>query len=183
MGTNVLKRVEFKVQLVRNFKGVYQLTISFLPKDEESRLQALHYLLIDDAAAENRYGSEREYIAEFLEVSVELVNLVDAELKGLKCIDGLDTAEPRQCLSFCCNDSLENEPVIVNDVLVEPCCENNLLEINERKICFITCLPIIKTQGARIGTLCIKGHEPRQLKEWELEHLHDIAKVVARDHE
>lgn len=153
----------------------------FLPRDEEKRIQTLRELLILDTAPEERFDELTRYAANLYEVPIALVSLVDTNRQWFKSRCGVDATETPRSISFCGHAILESEPLVVNDALSDPRFFDNPLVTGEPKIRFYAGAPLVMTNGMRIGTLCIIGREPRQLDDWELEHLKDLARVVAKE--
>lgn len=153
----------------------------FLPADEEKRLKALRDLLVLDTPPEHRFDVLTRYAADFYEVPIALVSLVDADRQWFKSRHGLDACETPRDISFCGHAILNDQPLVVNDALHDERFFDNPLVTAEPYIRFYAGAPLKLEDGSRVGTFCIIGTEPRQLTDWELGHLVDLAKVVARE--
>jgi GAF domain-containing protein len=153
----------------------------FLPPDEEQRLQTLRDLLILDTAPEQRFDVLTKYASELYQVPIALVSLLDSDRQWFKSRQGLDATETPRDISFCGHAILNSEPLVINDALSDPRFADNPLVTGEPFIRFYAGAPLEMANGMRVGTFCIIDRMPRQLTEWELEHLKDLAKVVANE--
>lgn len=157
------------------------MQVPSLPHDEEERLKTLRDMLILDTEPEQRFDVLTQYAGEFFEVPIALVSLVDAERQWFKSRYGLDATETPRDISFCGHAILEREPLVVNNALDDPRFADNPLVTGGPKIRFYAGAPLHMENGKRIGTFCIIDSKPRELTEWELEHLKDLAKVAAKE--
>jgi GAF domain-containing protein len=153
----------------------------FLPPEEEKRLQTLRDLLILDTAPEQRFDVLTQYAAALYEVPIALVSLVDADRQWFKSRCGLDATETPRDISFCGHAILDSEPLVVNDTHTDPRFADNPLVTGGPMIRFYAGAPLHMKNGMRVGTLCIIDSKPHVLSEWELQHLKELAKVVAME--
>lgn len=153
----------------------------FLPPDEQQRLQTLRDLLILDTEPEQRFDVLTQYAADMFDVPIVLVSLVDENRQWFKSRCGLNATETPRNISFCGHAILESEPLVVTDALTDPRFADNPLVTEDPFIRFYAGAPLAMENGMRVGTLCLIDRHSRQLSEWELGHLKDLAKVVAKE--
>jgi len=157
------------------------MQVPFVPPEEQQRLQTLRDLLILDTEPERRFDVLTQYAADMFEVPIVLVSLVDENRQWFKSRCGLGATETPRNISFCGHAILENEPLVVADALADPRFADNPLVTNDPHIRFYAGAPLAMENGMKVGTLCLIGKQSRQLSEWELGHLKDLAKVVAKE--
>ncbi len=150
-----------------------------IPADEQHRLQTLRELLILDTEPEERFDVLTSYIASLLDVPIALVSLVDENRQWFKSMCGLDATETPRSISFCGHAILGSDIMVVNDALKDPRFADNPLVLGEPKIRFYAGAPLEMANGMRVGTLCVIDRVPRVLDPWEIDHLKDLARVIA----
>ncbi len=134
-----------------------------LPADEAQRLQALRELLILDTPPEERFDRIARFAAEEFEVPTALVSLVDAERQWFKAKVGFTPCESPRSTSFCGHAILQDEPLVVEDALLDPRFADNPLVVGEPFIRFYAGAPLRLPGGARVGTLCLIDAKPGRL--------------------
>jgi hemerythrin-like metal-binding protein len=152
-----------------------------IPPDEDSRLEMLRSLLILDTPAEQRFDLLTAYAASRFNVPIALVSLVDADRQWFKSKQGLDACQTSREISFCGHAILSDAVFVVPDATKDLRFFDNPLVTGGPKVCFYAGAPIMVKSGHRIGSFCIIDHIPHQLDEWDLEHLSQLAQIVARE--
>ena len=138
-------------------------------------------MLILDTEPELRFDVLTKYAGKLFDVPIALVSLVDAERQWFKSRHGLDATETPRDISFCGHAILQAEPLVINDTLNDQRFFDNPLVTGGPKIRFYAGAPLHMKNGMRVGTFCIIDSKPRELSDWELDHLKDLAKVAAEE--
>ena len=149
-----------------------------LPHNEEDRLAALRTLDVLDTAPEEIFDRITRVAANYLDVPICLVSLVDAERQWFKSRHGLDAEETHRDLAFCAHAILRDEPLVVNDARDDDRFSDNPLVTGETDFQFYAGIPLELSADIHIGTLCVLDHKPRELSEQQLAFLTDLAGVV-----
>ncbi len=153
----------------------------FLPPDEEERIKTLRDLLILDTEPERRFDVLTQYAGEYFNVQIALVSLVDAERQWFKSKYGLSACETPRDISFCGHAILSAEPLVVCNALEDDRFADNPLVLGPPHIRFYAGAPLEMPNGQRVGTFCIIDPKPRQLSEWDIGHLKDLAQVAVKE--
>jgi GAF domain-containing protein len=145
---------------------------------EQARLEALQGYRVLDTDAEQAYDDITLLAAELCDVPIALISLVDAERQWFKSRVGLDAKETSRDVSFCAHAILCEETLVVRDAREDERFRDNPLVCSEPHIVFYAGVPLSTPEGARIGTLCVIDHRPRQLSATQLRALEALARQV-----
>lgn len=152
-----------------------------LPPDEDRRLAALEALGILDTPREQRFDDLTSEISSLLEVPVALVTLVDAERQWFKSRIGLDVDETPRDMSLCAHAILGEDVMEVPDLVNDSRFGHNPALAGPPRIRFYAGMPLIVSDGSRVGTLCVADHRPRRLDAGEREQLRRVAARVVTE--
>lgn len=94
-------------------------------------------------------------------VPTAVVSLVDADRQWFKSRVGLDATETGRDVAFCDYAIRQEGVMVVLDATADPRFCNNPLVAGALGIRFYAGAPLRHASGARLGTLCIIGYEPR----------------------
>jgi diguanylate cyclase (GGDEF)-like protein len=148
------------------------------PADEAFRLASLRELGILDTGPEERFDRLTRLAQRLFNVPVALVSLVDADRQWFKSRQGIDATETPRAVSFCGHAILDSEPFVIPDAMRDVRFRDNPLVTGQAHIRFYAGHPLRLPNGARVGTLCIVDHVPRQLDEQDLQALRDLAAIA-----
>lgn len=151
------------------------------PPDEAFRVETLRKMLILDTPPEARFDNLTRVAAAFFRVKIAVISLVDSERQWFKSACGLDVKETSRDISFCGHAILQDQVLVVKDALLDKRFFDNPLVTDEPKIRFYAGAPLKMSNGANIGTLCLIDPLPRQLQDYEVEMLSDMAVLVAQE--
>jgi PAS domain S-box-containing protein len=149
-----------------------------LPPNELARLEALRALDILDTPAELAFDRITRVAANYLDVPICLVSLVDEERQWFKSRHGLDAEETHRDLAFCAHAILTDEPLIVSDASKDDRFNENPLVTGDLNVQFYAGIPLSLSEDIRVGTLCVIDHQPRELSTNEQAFLADMAAVI-----
>ncbi|EDY37251.1 GAF [Cyanobium sp. PCC 7001] len=145
---------------------------------EQARLEALQGYRILDTEAEQAYDDITLLAAQLCDVPIALISLVDAERQWFKSRVGVDVEETSRDVSFCAHAILSDETLVVRDAREDDRFQDNPLVCSEPNIVFYAGVPLRTPEGARIGTLCVIDHRPRELSPTQLQALEALARQV-----
>jgi PAS domain S-box-containing protein len=149
-----------------------------LPANELARLEALRALDVLDTPAEVAFDRITRAAANYLNVPICLVSLVDEKRQWFKSRHGLDAQETHRDMAFCAHTILTDEPLVVPDASLDDRFVENLLVTGDLNVQFYAGVPLSLTDNIRVGTLCVIDHKPRELVAKEREFLMDMAAVI-----
>jgi diguanylate cyclase (GGDEF)-like protein len=155
------------------------VTAAPIPPDDERRVAALHALNILDTAPEERFDRVTRLAQRVFGTSMASVTLLDSDRAWLKSCRGVDLGEgtPRET-SFCAHTILEAETMVVGDARLDERFADNPHVTGEPFIRFYAGHPVAAPSGERLGTLCVFDEEPREIAEFEIEALQELAAMV-----
>ncbi|MBA3544754.1 MAG: PAS domain S-box protein [Chthoniobacterales bacterium] len=149
-----------------------------IPPNEEERLQALRRYQILDTLPEAAFDRITRTAANFFNVPVALVSLVDKNRQWMKSTCGLDVCETSRETAFCAHTIIENEPLIVEDATLDPRFAANPLVTGIPGIRFYAGAPLRTSDGHNLGSLCVIDMQPRACSDLERAALIDLAATV-----
>jgi len=149
-----------------------------IPADEAQRLSQLRALNIMNTPAEERFDRLTRLARRLYDVPIALVSLLEADHQWFKSAQGYEpTGSPRN-ISFCAHAILQDEIMIVEDALKDERFHDNPLVTGDPHIRFYAGCPLRAPGGAKMGTLCIIGREPRQFNEEDQATMRDLAAMA-----
>ena len=156
------------------------MRIAPLPANEAERLEVLRSLSILDTAPEDIFDDLTRLASQICNTPIALVSLIDADRQWFKSNVGLSVTETHRDIAFCSHAILQPELFLVSDTSIDERFSDNPLVISEPHIRFYVGAPLITSEGAAIGTLCVLDQEPRRLSVEQAESLTIISRQVAR---
>jgi phosphoribosyl 1,2-cyclic phosphodiesterase/CheY-like chemotaxis protein len=154
-----------------------------IPADEDRRLAALRATGMLDTQPEDRFDRITRLAAALFNVPIALVSLVDQNRQWFKSCYGLNSnsRETSRDAAFCSHVVYNREPMIVSDTFQDPRFADSPLVTNDPRIRFYAGCPLILDDGSCVGSFCLVDTRPRMLQENDLERLHDLANLAARE--
>ncbi|MGD9426299.1 diguanylate cyclase [Pantoea sp. NSTU24] len=149
-----------------------------IPADEAQRLSQLRALNIMNTPAEERFDRLTRLARRLFDVPVALVSLLEADHQWFKSAQGYEAAGSPRSISLCGHAILQDEIMIVEDTHNDARFHDNPLVTGEPHIRFYAGCPLRAPGGAKMGTLCIIGREPRQFNEEDQATLRDLAAMA-----
>jgi len=133
-----------------------------LPKDELERIKSVYALNILDTPAEERFDRITKEATLIFKVPISTLTIIDARREWFKSCQGLKATEGDRAISFCGHALVEDDMLVVNDTLEDERFADNPMVIGEPHIRFYAGVPIMSSDGKRIGVFCIKDTKPRE---------------------
>jgi PAS domain S-box-containing protein len=150
--------------------------------DEEKRLAILAAhgtaALVDDPELQGIV----DLAARICDAPLAMVTMVEEGRQLFLTRTGIDARETPRPTSFCAHAMLGTEPMVVRNALDDPRFADNPLVTGEPDIRFYAGHPLISTEGAPLGALCVIDRVPRELglSPLQRETLSVLAKAVMR---
>ncbi|MDC0886664.1 PAS domain-containing protein [Altererythrobacter sp.] len=150
--------------------------------DETVRLDVLSSFGIEQLQDDPELNRIAIFAAQLCQAPTALVSIVEKDRQCFLAHKGLDITETPKDVSFCQHAMLGHSAMIIHDTKKDPGFRDNPLVTGDPFIRFYAGMPLITSEGAPIGTLCIIDREPRAdgLTELQLEGLSVLAQAAMR---
>jgi PAS domain S-box-containing protein len=146
---------------------------------EDERLAILRDFAVLDTPSEREFDDIVELAAAICDVPIALVSLVDENRQWFKSRFGLEATETARDVSFCAHAIQAGEEVmVVRDATSDPRFAQNALVTGAPHIRFYAGVPLVSTEGAGLGTLCVVDVRPRELGERQMKALRVLGRQV-----
>ncbi|MVN20953.1 GAF domain-containing sensor histidine kinase [Mucilaginibacter arboris] len=151
----------------------------FLEDNEAERLKVLDSYKVLDSLPENGFDDITKLASQICETPISLISLIDKDRQWFKSRYGIDVHETQKDHAFCTHAILNpDEVMMVPDSLKDDRFKNNPLATGAPHVVFYAGVPLVNPEGYPLGTLCVIGHEPKQLTPNQVEALKVLAKQV-----
>ena len=128
---------------------------------EDDRQLVMAAYGLDALSGDQELQRTVEFAAKLCGAPIALVSLVEEERQRFLARTGLDASETPRPTSFCAHAMLQPETMIVPDALEDDRFSDNPLVTGAPHIRFYAGAPLISSEGAPLGSLCIIDNEPR----------------------
>jgi diguanylate cyclase (GGDEF)-like protein len=152
-----------------------------LPDNETQRLRSLRALDLLDTPPEERFDRLTRVARRLFDTPIALMSLVDADRQWFKSRPGLDFPQTPREHSFCAHAILGEGVFVVPDALEDERFRDNPLVRSFPEIRFYAGCPVRAPDGSALGTLCVIDHEPREVREDDVEALRDLAGLAEQE--
>lgn len=149
-----------------------------IPDNEAERLHALCGLNLLDTDPEERFDRITRIAAQFFDMPIVLVSLIDSNRQWFKSGHGLAAKETPRSMAFCAHAIAQEHVLIIEDAQLDDRFEHNPLVTGEPFIRFYAGYPIRTLDGVALGTLCLIDQQPRTLNASQITALQDFASMV-----
>jgi GAF domain-containing protein len=134
-----------------------------------------------DTLAEERFDRLTRIAAALLDAPIAFVGLIDRDREWFKSKVGLEASEVPRELSFCAHAILSDDTLVVRDATLDGRFAGNPMVTGPQRVRFYAGVPLRLADGARVGTLCVVDHRPRDVSEETLARLRDLAAIAERE--
>lgn len=145
---------------------------------ELDRLGALWATGLLDTPPEERFDRITRLAAQFFDVPMCLVSLIDTDRQWFKSRFGLGATQTPRSDAFCAHAVEMRELLVVEDAQQDVRFAQNPLVTGGPLIRFYAGQPVFSPDGHALGTLCIIDTRPRQLTASRVAALRDFALLV-----
>ncbi|ELR72395.1 hypothetical protein C900_01551 [Fulvivirga imtechensis AK7] len=154
------------------------MKISPIPENEKERLAAIRRYHILDTENEQDFDDIVHLAALVCNTSMALITLLDEDRQWFKARKGLNLKETPRDISFCAHAIHYNDIFMVEDALLDDRFADNPLVSGEPNIRFYAGMPLVTTDGYKLGTLSVLDNKPGKLNDEQLDSLRKLAKQV-----
>ncbi len=153
---------------------------------ERERLEAVLRQDILDTPPDGSFDRITALAAEYFDVPVSIVSIVDRDRIWFKSkfgLDdlGLDVEEVGRDPGLCASAILQDQVFVIEDATADPGALANPLVAGEAGFRFYAGAPLETADGHNLGTLCILDREPRELSTEQQACLQDLAAIVVNE--
>ncbi|NND91831.1 MAG: GAF domain-containing sensor histidine kinase [Granulosicoccus sp.] len=149
-----------------------------MPANEVERQAAVERYAILDTLPEDSYDNITALMAYISNAPISLITILDRDRNFLKSHHGVDLQESPRALSFCGHAINSDESImIIEDARKDIRFEDNPL-VTEFSAIFYAGVPLVSSDGYKLGTLCLYDHVPRTLDEATQQALINMARQV-----
>ena len=151
------------------------------PVQESDRLDALRSLNLLDTAPEDRFDRITHLAAQFFQMPIAYVALIDTDRQWFKSSHGLCFTETGRTISFCQYTIHRDEPLIIPDTLLDPMGRKHPLVVGEPYVRFYAGVPLKGPRGQKIGTFCLVDTKPHVFDHEQVARLAAFAAIIERE--
>jgi diguanylate cyclase (GGDEF)-like protein len=148
------------------------------PHNEDERTRTLHNLGMIYSPSEARFDRITRLAARHFGVGTALVSIIYKEFQWFKSNQGLNACSTDREISFCGHAILSDEPLVVENSLLDPRFMDNPLVLDGPKIRFYAGQPVKDPFGVVLGTLCLLDGTPRSFSQEDRQDLRDFARLI-----
>lgn len=143
---------------------------------ESKRLATLRQLNLLDTSPDESFDRITRMASKLFDLPIAAVSLTDADRQWFKSRVGVDHWEiPR--FKACCGEVADTSDfLVVTDLLQSATYQNSVLA--DSGVRFYAGAPLKTREGYTLGSMCVLGHEPREITEQERALLTDMAAMV-----
>ncbi len=147
--------------------------------DEAARLHALRECLLPAGARDDGLDAIVRDAAHVCEAPIAMINLVDADDLRFEATVGWSPRAISRTDSICSSAIAQDGVFVVPDARADPEFAERWFVVNEPHVRFYAGVPLVLTDGAAIGTLCVMDRVPRVLRAEQLRALRSHAAHAA----
>lgn len=151
-----------------------------LPENEPERLQELFRYDVLNTQAEEDFDEIVKLASEICQVPISTITLIDSYRQWHKAKVGLEDQEGDRNITFCAHTILGNDLMEVPDATKDERFFDNPLVLSDPTIRFYAGMPMVSSNGYKIGTLCVIDRRPRKLSKSQGFALRVLAKQVIK---
>jgi diguanylate cyclase (GGDEF)-like protein/PAS domain S-box-containing protein len=145
---------------------------------EAERLETLRGFAVLDTPSEEIFDRVTSLIALLFAAPIAFISLIDEERQWFKSRIGVDAAETQRALAFCDYAIRGDDVMVVPDASEDPRFRDNAFVLGEPNIRFYAGAPLVASNGAKIGTVCVLDRVPRTLDPSHVAILREMSALV-----
>jgi diguanylate cyclase (GGDEF)-like protein len=151
--------------------------------NEVERLNILHQYGILDTPHEEPFERIAALARLIFDAPIVLISLLDDDRQWFKSNIGLDLRETEREHAIC-NETIRSDDVLViADTRQDIRTARNPFVIGKPYVAFYAGAPLVTSEKARLGSLCIMDREPRHFDERQMAILQSLAALAMREME
>jgi PAS domain S-box-containing protein len=145
---------------------------------EDRRLNALGTYQILDTLPEKEFDAITRLASYICKAPIALLSFIDADRQWMKSRVGIDAKQIPREDAFCYHTIQDDKILEITDALENETFRQNPFVINDPQIRFYAGVPLIDTDGFRLGALCVMDMVQRKLTDEQLGALQTLADEV-----
>ncbi len=149
-----------------------------LPLHEKKRMSTLRSLAVLDTPNDPILDELVQAASLITGTPIAVVSLVDEHRQWFKAIIGLDAKETPRDVAFCAHAIHSTEIFEITDATKDIRFANNPLVTSDPSIRFYAGAPLVSSEGAELGTLCVIDRQPRVLTQTQREILIRLSRAA-----
>ncbi|MBK5074990.1 diguanylate cyclase [Budviciaceae bacterium CWB-B4] len=149
-----------------------------LPNTEKQRIEILKSLQILDTPPSEQLDRVTRLAADFFNVPIALVTLIDSDRQWFKSCFGLSLTETSRDISVCSHAIMQRSVFVVPDLRKDPRFCHIPPVVEAPHLVFYAGCQIHSRQGIPLGTLCIIDSKKHKFSHDDERKLSDFAKIV-----
>jgi PAS domain S-box-containing protein len=146
--------------------------------NEASRIEALRRYAVLDTLPEQALDDLTALAAQICGAPMATISLVDEDRQWFKARVGMEMAETSRDISFCSHAVHQRDLFVVPDATKDERFADNPLVTGEPGIRFYAGAPLVSSENAALGALCVMDHVPRTLTQAQEQALQVLARQV-----
>ncbi|MBS0290034.1 MAG: PAS domain S-box protein [Proteobacteria bacterium] len=149
------------------------------PANETERLQALSQYKLLEVANDKIFNQITEITSLICEMPICLITIVDKNKQWFLSNHGLEgTSETPRDLSFCAHAILDNNLMEITDTTLDDRVHDNPFVVGGPKIRFYAGMPLVDSDGFKLGTICLIDKKTRELNPKQEKILDLFSKMI-----
>ncbi|MBR2648568.1 MAG: GAF domain-containing sensor histidine kinase [Sediminibacterium sp.] len=152
-----------------------------IPSDDQKRLKELYRYEVLDTTYEDEFNDVVKLAATICGTPIALISLIDAKRQWFKAKIGIELNEFPREISFCAHTiASDNEAFEVPDTTKDDRFFDSPLVVGEPYIQFYAGVPLINSNGFKMGTISVMDTKPGELNREQIFTLQTLARQVVK---
>ena len=149
---------------------------------EDERLSVLDAYGADALSNDQELQQIADFAAKLCDVPYASVTVVERTRQNFLAEHGLEREGTPRSDSFCAHAMLQPDPLVIEDATTHPTFADNGLVTGEIGLRFYTGVPLVSSEGAPLGALCVIDTKARPggLTDFQMEGMRVLARAVMR---
>ena len=150
-----------------------------VPSNEADRISALRAMRVLDTPPETDFDDIVRITSDICGAPISLVTLVDAKRQWFKAkVGDVPVTETPREVAFCAHAIMGRDLMVVPDAAADARFADNPFVRGDDGIRFYAGAPLLTSDGAALGTLCVVDHTPHRLNLDQMRGLRALAHQV-----
>jgi GAF domain-containing protein len=149
--------------------------------DEEDRLEALNRYALLDTVPETSFDDLVAMAARYFDVPYSVTSLIDRDRIWFKARFGIDDPEVTRTPGLCATAIQQDDIYHLFDASLDPVAQHHPLVQPADGIRFYAGAPLQSRDGHNVGSICVMGHECRELSEDDRKFLESVSRLTINE--
>jgi signal transduction histidine kinase len=140
------------------------MIIAPIPANDDQRIEELYRYEILDTPYEEEFDDIVKLASRICNTPISLITLVEKSRQWFKAKIGIDSSETSRDVSFCSHSlDMHTDLLMVEDATQDERFHDNPFVVEDPKIKFYAGVPLVSSNGYKLGTLCVINSIPQLL--------------------